>query len=300
MKYMGKQVLDRLSTEFALLGINYSAEMLISRYTAPDDSIYAKFLLSNLGMVFIPMGTLKELALGHLDLSANKIALLPDNFGDLRSLEILYLSGNLLKDLPISIGNLSKLRMLGISNNTLVDIPDSIGDLNYLTHLDLSSNKFDDIPSSIIRLRKLRQLKMDFNFISNISECFVTEDLESLYLRNNGISKLPEGFADLKKLKFLDIRFNQFTKVPKALYHMENLQELHIMGNNFQFPDKIANLDKIEWELSPDRRYYLDKEGEYYKLSNLRYNDYDDYHHNIKPEKVIRYYAPDSIPSFIK
>lgn len=297
MKYI--DIFKELSIEITMLGVNCSVDNLISRFEHLEG--HNSYLnISNMDLDVIPMGILPKLSLDNLNLSVNNISFLPQNIDALKSLRSLYLSKNKLSELPNSIGKLSNLRRFGIRGNTISDVPDSIGDLIKLTDLDLSNNKFRKIHASISQLKNLRILRLGFNNIDDIHEDFVTHNLESLYLRNNGISKLPEGFADLKKLKFLDIRFNQFTKVPKALYHMENLQELHIMGNNFQFPDKIANLDKIEWELSPDHRYYLDKEGEYYKLSNLRYNDYDDYHHNIKPEKVIRYYAPDSIPSFIK
>jgi len=100
---------------------------------------------------------------------------LPQNFGDLNDLRILYLEKNNIHYMPESFGNLTNLISFFISDNGLTNIIDNIGDLTQLYFLDLGYNQISVLPSSIVTL----------------------ENLNTLYLFNNLIETIPEGFCDL-------------------------------------------------------------------------------------------------------
>lgn len=100
---------------------------------------------------------------------------LPQNFGDLNDLRILYLEKNNIHYMPESFGNLTNLISLFISDNGLTNIIDNIGDLTQLYFLDLGYNQISVLPNSIVNL----------------------ENLYTLYLFNNLIETIPDGFCDL-------------------------------------------------------------------------------------------------------
>lgn len=76
-----------------------------------------------------------------LDLSNNKLQLLPLQICELHNLVTLKLDHNELKELPPTIGRLKSLKYLTASNNHLTSLPASFLQL-YLDNLDLFSNPF--------------------------------------------------------------------------------------------------------------------------------------------------------------
>ena len=67
-----------------------------------------------------------------LDLSENKIAVIPNDIGSFELLKHLKLSKNRLNALPDNIGRLSKLESLTVSDNLLRSIPESVSQLSHL------------------------------------------------------------------------------------------------------------------------------------------------------------------------
>uniref|UniRef100_A0A0K8RFZ4 Putative ubiquitin ligase protein lrsam1 n=1 Tax=Ixodes ricinus TaxID=34613 RepID=A0A0K8RFZ4_IXORI len=91
-------------------------------------------------------GLLKDLGeIIVLDLHANKLSSLPDDFGLLKCLSVLDLGGNALKKLP---GSFAMLLLL--------------------ESLNLSENKFKDFPSPVVKLRRLQKLNVSRNAISKL------------------------------------------------------------------------------------------------------------------------------------
>lgn len=68
--------------------------------------------------------------LEQLDLSNNHLKWLPDNFRNLRNLEILHIEGNLFTELPGSIGELVNLRKLYVDKT--IKIPHEVFQLSKL------------------------------------------------------------------------------------------------------------------------------------------------------------------------
>jgi len=72
------------------------------------------------------------------------VKILPEGFGDLRSLTSLHLYGDCdmqmsLQSLPESFGHLANLQTLDISYSGIEALPESFNQLRSLTSLDLSS-----------------------------------------------------------------------------------------------------------------------------------------------------------------
>ncbi|KFK25992.1 disease resistance protein [Arabis alpina] len=124
-----------------------------------------------------------------LDLDRTSIKELPENIGNLISLEVLQARRTEIRRAPWSIARLTRLqvfvignsfynaealhslcpqlsrfddlRALCLSNMNMIEIPNSIGCLWSLSELDLSGNNFEFIPSSIKRLTRLNRLDLN-------------------------------------------------------------------------------------------------------------------------------------------
>lgn len=98
------------------------------------------------------IGNLRSLQ--SLELLFNRLSSLPESIGSLSSLKKLYLTGNVLTTLPESIGNLSSLKVLVLYDNPLTTLPESIGNLTSLQKLVLDGKKLITLPESIKTLKK--------------------------------------------------------------------------------------------------------------------------------------------------
>lgn len=101
--------------------------------------------------------------LRHLDISENKLHLLPPEIGRLQSLEVLYLSQNELEVLPDELTTLSRLQDLKCDHNRLRNLPLGIGSLAQLTHMDVSFNQLETLPTSMMALSALASLQAHDN-----------------------------------------------------------------------------------------------------------------------------------------
>ena len=77
---------------------------------------------------------------------------LPENFGQLRKLEVLSLNANSLTHLPQSFSNLVNLKSLTVSGNLLTAFPAELLSLQKLDSVDLSRNKISDLPPDMSTL----------------------------------------------------------------------------------------------------------------------------------------------------
>lgn len=79
----------------------------------------------------------------RLDLSCNKITILPDSFCSLEHLKELDLSKNQLRELPANFGRLSGLQKLDLYSNNLTTLPLSMCRMKNLRWLDLKGNPLE-------------------------------------------------------------------------------------------------------------------------------------------------------------
>lgn len=127
-------------------------------------------------------------AVCHLNLSNQKLSVLPDDFVNLTNLSDLYLNQNNFTQIPDVIFKLQNLTRLDFANNALSSIPPSIQNLTNLQILNLSSNNIPEVPSGIAQLN----------------------NLSDLLLAGNPIKTLPENISTMKYLNNLTLPVKTF------------------------------------------------------------------------------------------
>ncbi|CDW54746.1 PDZ and LRR 8 domain containing protein [Trichuris trichiura] len=148
--------------------------------------------------------------LQSLDAAENKLVSLPDDVGELRSLNDITLSQNCLEVLPHSIGRLKKLTILKVDKNRLIALTPAVGSCTLLSELILTENLLPELPSSLGNLKNLTILNVDKNRLvelpSTIGSC---SKLGVLSLRTNALSTLPFEVGKLQQLCVLDVCGNR-------------------------------------------------------------------------------------------
>ncbi len=174
------------------------------------------------------IGQLKELKL--LRIMESKIQELPDEIGELTSLDKLDFSFNPLTKIPSTIGKLKQLKILRLSGNgaSFNRLPDEIGQLEGLEELILAQNSFKQIPAAIGNL----------------------QNLKSLNLSSNRLTTLPKQIGSLTNLEILDAGGNQLQEIPSEFQHLTQLKELSLDSQksvitNFDFLKGLSSLEKL-------------------------------------------------------
>eukprot|EP00058_Branchiostoma_floridae_P006341 XP_002591829.1 hypothetical protein BRAFLDRAFT_88773 [Branchiostoma floridae] len=96
-----------------------------------------------------------------LDLHQNRLSSVPDDIGELGTLQVLNLENNKLTSLPESVGRLQALQTLNCRENRLTDVHSAIGNLKSLRTLDLSRNRVSVLPKQLCRIKTLESLLVD-------------------------------------------------------------------------------------------------------------------------------------------
>ncbi|XP_052001760.1 leucine-rich repeat-containing protein 57 [Xyrauchen texanus] len=159
--------------------------------------------------------------LKSLTISGNKLSSLPNDIGKLKKLETLVLNGNLLKQLPASVGQLKALRILNLSGNRFKVFPDGLGSLRHLDVLDLSKNQIQVVPAEVAELQAIE-----------------------INLNQNQISTLSPEVSNTPRLKVLRLEENclELTSIPITILKDSQLSLLSVEGNLFE----VKNLRDLE------------------------------------------------------
>ncbi|XP_022104661.1 uncharacterized protein LOC110986779 [Acanthaster planci] len=218
--------------------------------------------------------TLGELL--RLSLENNQITYVESgSFSVTRELRFLDLSGNKLSVIPSALNVLTSLKVLNFSNNELSSL--SSDDFESFTKLDtlrLENNRLDSISNTTFHpLANLELLYIDHNFISadpigwftnstrlaylrmshnqipltaNVEVWFgvaqETLPLEELHLDNNAIQQISEvTFRSCENLKELNLSENEIASIaPGSFFDLTRLQELALDGNELSdIPDSL-------------------------------------------------------------
>ncbi|KAJ5480936.1 hypothetical protein N7539_006830 [Penicillium diatomitis] len=144
-------------------------------------------------------------------------------------LETLDLHGNKLCSLPMGIRQINQLRVLNVSNNDLtLDNLAVILQITSLVDLKLAGNRLDGAFSPAIG-----QLR----------------SLESLDLRNNTLTRLPDEMVNLTSLKVLDVGENQFSSLPFDALSKLPIKTLNAPKNQLQgtlIPSTVDQLPDLQ------------------------------------------------------
>jgi len=166
-------------------------------------------------------------SLEFLDLSGNCLDRLPEDFGRLRKLRILFLSDNLFRQFPAVLSNCSRLTMIGFKSNRIMDIPEGAFPTE-LRWLILTDNRIETLPRSIGKL----------------------SGLQKLMLAGNRITTLPDTMQQCRKLELIRLSANALEHLPDWLFEMHRLSWLACAGNpctSLPVPD-TEELAEIAWE----------------------------------------------------
>ncbi len=129
----------------------------------------------------------------------------------------LDLSGDRLKVLPEDVRKFKNLNSLELRNNKLKELPEWIGELEFLQEIDLGHNKLEVFPAAVCKLKHLKKLVASQNEIPSLPGCIGgLEKLVVLDLWSNDIGALPPEAENLKALRFLDLRVIQMNEEEQA------------------------------------------------------------------------------------
>ena len=173
--------------------------------------------------------------LRNLDLSKNRISVLPPHIGAFTQLKTLRLTDNRLTGLPNEIGQCIKLEGLYLSGNQIRTIPGTVQQLKNLKDIDLSHNKLQCFPEGLTRLKKLDFVNLSSNSISNIDHDLSDLSATELNLNQNQLSTIPESLSACPRLKTLRLEENciQLEDIPASILKDSSVSNLAVAGNLF-------------------------------------------------------------------
>lgn len=179
-----------------------------------------------------------------VDLSGNKIEVLPASIGNFLQLKSLTLNSNKLTCIPGEISKLKKLETLCLNGNRIQQLPPTLGQLKALRTLSLSGNQFSEFPSGLGTLRHLDLLDLSRNQIQNVpAEVSELQAIE-INLNQNQISVLSAAVATCPRLKVLRLEENclELSSIPVSILRDSQVSLFSVEGNLFE----VKNLRDLE------------------------------------------------------
>ncbi|XDV42900.1 hypothetical protein PO909_011481 [Leuciscus waleckii] len=198
------------------------------------------FQLTGKGLTEFPEELQKLTAnLRTVDLSNNKIEVLPAFIGGFQQLKSLTISCNKLTSLPNDIGKLKKLETLILNGNQLNQLPASVGQLKSLRTLNLSGNHFKEFPAGLGSLRQLDVLDLSKNQIHVVPAEVAELQAIEINLNQNQISTLTPEVSRTPRLKVLRLEENclELSSIPISILTESQVSLLSVEGNLFEVKD---------------------------------------------------------------
>uniref|UniRef100_H2M2E9 Leucine-rich repeat-containing protein 57 n=1 Tax=Oryzias latipes TaxID=8090 RepID=H2M2E9_ORYLA len=179
-----------------------------------------------------------------VDLSGNKIEVLPASIGNFLQLRSLTLNSNRLTALPSEMGKLKKLETLCLNGNRIERLPPTLGQLRALRTLNLAGNQISEFPLGLGTLRQLDMLDLSRNHIHIVPP--EVSDLQAIEinLNQNQISVVSPEISLCPRLKVLRLEENclELSSIPQAILSDSQVSLLSLEGNLFE----VKNLREIE------------------------------------------------------
>lgn len=189
---------------------------------------------------------------------------MPQQFGNLKSLQLLHLDGNYqslppsfsgltdledlnivqLGQLPEGIGKLKKLKNIYLVGS-FTKVPESLSELTLVENLVLEG-KYEYLPKDIGNLKNMKWFSSESSLLKEIPESFgQLSELTHVVLYNNKLKTLPASFFNLPKIYRLSLSYNQLTHLQEEFSKISGtLRVLEIHGYNFS-NDEWARFKKL-------------------------------------------------------
>lgn len=179
-----------------------------------------------------------------VDLSGNKIEMLPASIGNFLQMKSLTLNANRLTSLPPEIGKLKKLETLSLNQNQLRSVPGSLTQLKALRSLSLSGNLLSELPPGLGALRHLDLLDLSHNKIQSVPPEVQELQAIEVNLNQNQISSVAPSIAQCPRLKVLRLEENclDLSAVPQTVLTQSQVSLLSLEGNLFEVK-KLRDLE---------------------------------------------------------
>ncbi|KAI8543543.1 hypothetical protein RHMOL_Rhmol08G0226900 [Rhododendron molle] len=185
--------------------------------------------MENCNLSCLPNEVGNLISLETLDLGQNNLCTLPDNICNLACLKKLYLSDCDVSHLPNEIGRLVALEALILEGNSLLTLPDSLCNLTRLKNLNLSDCDVSYLPSEIGQLISLQKLNLGGNNLCTLPDSICNlACLEVLSLPHCNVSHLPDEIGMLRSLKWFDLKSNNISFLPTSFSDLANLEILYL------------------------------------------------------------------------
>jgi len=192
-------------------------------------------------------GALRGITRVKLSCGLNEI---PEEIFDLEdTLEILDLSANCLHALPDDFIRLKKLKILFLSNNEFTVFPNVLGKCLSLDMIGFKANKIETIEENALPVN-LRWLILTNNCIVSLPKSIgQNHKLQKVMLAGNRLKKLPDEMSGCLNLELLRISANAITELPKWLFTLPRLSWLAYAGNpcDLKQNDDQDTLREIPW-----------------------------------------------------
>ncbi|KAG5564734.1 hypothetical protein RHGRI_000811 [Rhododendron griersonianum] len=194
----------------------------LSRSPVQASSCLKEFNLDGCHLSYLPEEIGNLISIQTLDLAENNLSTLPDGICNLTCLKRLRLEDNNVSRLPWGIGGLTSLEILNLGRNSLCTLPDTIGKLYCLKDLLVGNNKLSHLPSEIGDLDSLKTLVLE---------------------GNNGFRALPESICKLVRLEKLDLTYCNLSHLPSEIDRLISLVSLYLGHNtSLTIPYSIGHL----------------------------------------------------------
>ena len=142
--------------------------------------------------------------LEHLDLSCNRIPVLPSSFYNLKAVLKCDLSVNCISEIDFNIGSLDSIIELNLSSNKISSIPHTISKLMHLEALDLSHNIIDYLPKEFGDIVNLRKLNLEYNKFIKFPECLRSLTKLNSWNLNGNLIKISLPVSESKNTETSD------------------------------------------------------------------------------------------------
>ncbi|CAB3404372.1 unnamed protein product [Caenorhabditis bovis] len=178
--------------------------------------------------------------LRNLDLSDNKIRIIPTFIGNFSQLKQLHLANNCIEILPDKIGHLKKLEILNLAGNKLSSLPDTLAGCTELKSIDISSNSFTIFPAAVFTILQFDVLNLDANQLQTLPDEICQLKVIELSMNQNRLQSLnAENLLKCPRLRTLRVEENCLEKTEFTRELLENsaISRIAYQGNLFQMKE---------------------------------------------------------------